>query len=170
MYDYSLFEELPPAGQTVKIKCKLHNVVFSQEYRTHLRGHTGCEQCKSLKLTGNEKMKGIFKTQNELNKDFIKRAIEVHGDIYDYSEFIYKNTAINGKIICSKHGDFFQSTSNHLKGTKCPKCAIESFMAGTFKEKCLEKGIDYHRALKRRQAGLSEKKSLQKDILEMRER
>lgn len=158
MYDYSLFEELPSAGQMVKMKCNLHNIVFSQEPRNHLRGHTGCKKCKSLKLVGNEKTKGKFKTQNELNEDFILRAIEVHGDIYDYSEFIYKNTATNGKIICSKHGEFFQSPSNHLKGTKCPLCAIESFTAGTFREKCLEKGIDYHRALKRRQVGLGEEK------------
>ncbi len=158
LYDYSLFEELPPAGQMIKIICKRHKIVFSQEPRSHYRGHTGCIKCISLKLTGNEKTKGQYKTQNELNEDFIIRARTIHGDIYDYSKFIYQSTTTNGKIVCSKHGEFLQSPSNHLKGTKCPKCSIENLSTGSFKEKCLEKGINYHRALKRLQAGLSDEK------------
>ena len=158
LYDYSLFDELPSAGKMVNIKCTLHNIIFEQEPRNHMRGHTGGVQCKALKLSGNKNELGRIKTQAELNDEFIERAKKIHGDSYDYSEFVYKNSATNGKIICSKHGEFFQSPSNHLRGTKCPQCAIESFTVGTFREKCIEKGIDYHRALKRRQAGLSEEK------------
>lgn len=94
------------------------------------------------------------KTQNEI----INRFQLINGNEYDYSKFVYKNVATKGKIICSIHGEFWQSPSNHLRGRKCPKCSIERKKKGTFKEKCKEKGIDYHRALKRRQAGLSEDK------------
>jgi hypothetical protein len=158
IYDYSLFEELPPAGQMIKIICKRHKAVFSQEPRSHYRGHTGCKKCISLKLSGNEKTKGKYKTQNELNEDFIIRARAIHGDIYNYDNFIYKSTTTNGKIVCSKYGEFLQSPSNHLNGTKCPKCSIENLSSGTFKQMCLEKGVNYHRALKRQQAGLSDEK------------
>lgn len=158
IYDYSLFEELPPSGQMIKIICKQHKTVFYQEPRTHYRGHTGCKKCISLKLTGNQNTKGKYKTQERLNEDFVIRAKAIHNDNYDYSSFIYKGTTVKGKIICSKHGEFFQSPGNHLKGTKCPKCSIENLSSGSFKEKCLEKGINYHRALKRRQAGLSDTK------------
>lgn len=157
-YDYSLFNEMPSVGGKVKIKCTIHDLIFIQEPRNHIRGYTGCEMCKSLKLSGNKKSVGQIKSQTDLNIDFVNRAKTVHGEIYDYSEFVYKGTAIKGKIICPKHGEFFQLPSNHLKGTKCPDCANEQFTIGTFREKCIEKGIDYHRALKRRQAGLSEEK------------
>ena len=94
------------------------------------------------------------KTQNEI----INKFQLINGNEYNYSEFVYKDYATKGKIICSIHGDFWQSPSNHLRGRKCPKCSIERKKIGTFKEKCKEKGIDYHRALKRRQNGLSEEK------------
>ncbi|MBL0303240.1 MAG: GIY-YIG nuclease family protein [Cytophagaceae bacterium] len=165
LYDYSFFDELPSAGKMVKIKCTLHNILFKQKPSNHIKGHTGCVQCKVLKLSGNKNNLGRIKTQAELNEEFIDRAKKIHGDSYDYSEFMYKNSAKSGKIICSKHGDFFQSPSNHLRGTKCPHCVIESFTVGTFKEKCIEKGIDYHRALKRRQAGLNEEKIFSPDYI-----
>jgi group I intron endonuclease len=94
------------------------------------------------------------KTQNEI----INRFLKINGNEYDYSEFVYENFATKGKIICSIHGEFWQSPSNHLRGRKCPKCSIEIKKKGTFKEKCTEKGINYHRALKRRHAGLAEDK------------
>lgn len=94
------------------------------------------------------------KTQNEI----INRFQLINGNEYDYSEFVYQNFKTKGKIICLIHGEFRQSPSNHLRGRKCPKCSIERKKIGTFKEKCKEKGINYHRALKRRQAGLSETK------------
>jgi group I intron endonuclease len=94
------------------------------------------------------------KTQSEI----INRFRLINGNEYDYSEFVYQDFETNGKIICLIHGEFWQSPSNHLRGRKCPKCSIERKKKGTFKEKCKEKGINYHRALKRRQAGLSEDK------------
>ncbi len=165
IYDYSLFDELPSVGKKVIIKCILHNVIFEQEPRNHLRGHTGCTQCKSLKLSGSKSDLGKIKSQKELNESFIKNAKKVHGECYDYSEFVYKSSAIKGKIICPKHGEFFQSPSNHLKGTKCPKCSNEEIVFDSFKKKCKILGVDYYRALKRRQAGLSEEKIFVPDYI-----
>jgi hypothetical protein len=39
-------------------------------------------------------------------EEFIKRAIAVHGDKYDYSKVDYKNKEEKVCIICPKHGEF----------------------------------------------------------------
>ena len=154
-YDYSLFSEIPVGRKKVKIKCLEHDMIFLQEPRNHMRGHTGCSKCCSNILSGSRGNRGKLRAQEELNEDFIRRAKEIHGDTYSYRQFIYVNSATPGKIICKKHGVFYQTPSNHLRGTQCPDCAIEKQKENTFKQQCENKGVDYHRALKRRQAGLS---------------
>jgi len=39
-------------------------------------------------------------------ESFLKRAIETHGDRYDYSLVEYINTSTPVKIICKEHGVF----------------------------------------------------------------
>ena len=58
-------------------------------------------------------------------EDFIRKAREVHGWKYDYSEVNYINYKTPITIICPKHGKFEQLPGNHLKGCKCPECARE---------------------------------------------
>lgn len=58
-------------------------------------------------------------------EDFIKRAINVHGDLYDYSKTIYVKGHTKSIIICKEHGEFLQSPAKHLLGRGCPVCAIE---------------------------------------------
>ena len=41
-------------------------------------------------------------------QDFINDAKEVHMDKFDYSEVNYVNRITKVKIICPKHGEFFQ--------------------------------------------------------------
>ncbi len=164
-YDYSLFDELPSFGQKVSILCVKHGERFLQEPRNHMKGHTGCSVCQSLKLSGSREERGRIKTREQLTQEFIKRVQEIHGDIYNYSEFEYINSNTRGKIICSIHGEFYQTPSNHLRGTKCPKCSIQNQKENTFKKLCNDKGINYHRALKRRQAGLSEKKIFEEGFI-----
>lgn len=55
---------------------------------------------------------------------FIKRCNEVHNNLYDYSfvDFIRVDDKI--KIICKKHGEFFQRAASHLRGEGCPKCKL----------------------------------------------
>lgn len=158
IYDYSLIPELPGGREKVQIFCNVHQKLFNQEPRNHMRGYTGCPNCKSSKLTGSREKLGTFKSQEELNEGMIAKAEEIHGGRYDYSEFVYVNYATKGIIICRIHGRFLQTASNHLKGNGCPQCARNSLKSNTFKEKCNLLGISYHRALKRRQAGLSEEK------------
>ena len=55
-------------------------------------------------------------------KEFIKDAILLHGDKYDYSLSDYKGVDNKLKIICNIHGIFEQTPYAHLKGSGCPKC------------------------------------------------
>lgn len=157
-YDYSLFDKLPSNGQKVLIFCFEHDKRFLQEPRNHMKGHTGCSVCKSLKLSGCKEERGTIKNRQELTQKFIRRAQQIHNSVYDYSEFEYISTNTKGKIICLIHGEFWQTPSNHLKGHQCPKCSNQKRKDNTFKQLCYEKGVDYYRALKRRQAGLSDER------------
>ena len=77
------------------------------------------------------------------NKTFIKfktRAYNKFGNRYDYSQAVYINAQTPIKIICQEHGEFYQTTTNHLR-TKCgcPKCGYKSF--GDSKRKTTEQFI-----------------------------
>ena len=157
-YDYSLFDALPHFGEKVCIYCRTHDEVFWQEPRNHMRGHAGCPGCQSIKLAGPQDDRGTLKSNEELTLAFIKRARDIHGSAYDYTKFQYVTASVKGKIVCPRHGAFWQAPGNHLRGSKCPACARESRKVDTFKEKCKALGVDYWRALKRREAGLPEAK------------
>lgn len=63
----------------------------------------------------NKKTIGVF-------KNIGLRFKNIHGDKYDYSESIFIKTNEKMKIICSEHGVFEQTPSNHLAGHGCSRC------------------------------------------------
>jgi superfamily II DNA or RNA helicase len=60
---------------------------------------------------------------------FIDKARTIHGDRYDYSKVEYVNNTTKVKIVCSIHGEFEQSPSNHYKGQNCPRCVNKHQMS-----------------------------------------
>lgn len=54
---------------------------------------------------------------------FKKRAAEVHGDKYDYTDTVYLKAKSRVQIRCKVHGLFTQVAHNHLRGDDCKKCA-----------------------------------------------
>lgn len=58
-------------------------------------------------------------------ESFIQKAIEVHGDRYDYSQTVYISSKEKVSIICKEHGVFEQTHLSHLARSGCPKCALE---------------------------------------------
>jgi len=56
-------------------------------------------------------------------KELFQKA---HGEVYDYSEFVFENVTTPSKIICSKHGVFVQRPVSHYRGAGCPKCSVEA--------------------------------------------
>lgn len=106
LYDYSLVEYVNTYIK-VKIICLIHGM-FEQRPNNHLMGQ-GCPTCGLSHIPSKE--------------EIIKKSIETHGNLYDYSlvEYINKKTKI--KIICKKHGMFEQLHKDHIKGRGCYECA-----------------------------------------------
>ena len=95
----------------VCIICPEHGE-FWQTPTNHLKG-CGCTFCKGTRIT--EK-----KTQTK--EDFIKRAVQTHGNKYDYSKVVYTKAKEKVCIICPEHGEFWQEAFSHIKGCGCPHC------------------------------------------------
>lgn len=106
-YDYSK-AVYTLAKEKLEIICKEHGS-FWQSPNIHILLKSNCPCCKE-----DDK----FLTQNE----FIERAINVHGDKYNYSLSRYENCITPITIICSTHGEFSQKPAVHLAGANCPAC------------------------------------------------
>ena len=63
--------------------------------------------------------------KTKTNDQFIFDANKIHCNRYSYSKTNYKTNKDKVCIICNRHGEFWQTPSNHLKGQGCPKCAHE---------------------------------------------
>ena len=111
-YDYSKVNYVNSRTK-VCIICPTHGE-FWQTPHNHLKGY-GCAEC------GKEKSH-LSKITTE---DFIVKSKEIHGNKYDYSKACYKTCDIKVCIICPEHGEFWQTPSNHINGSGCPKCANE---------------------------------------------
>lgn len=121
-YDYSKVK-YEFGYRKVTINCPIHGD-FEQRISGHLEGK-GCKCCADNRR----------KTTLE---GFIKKSAEIHGDVYDYSEFKYKGSHYKGKIICPIHGGFKQTPSNHLAGSKCPECmsSLRSYRFSHWQAQC----------------------------------
>lgn len=94
--------------QKVIITCSKHGD-FLQKPNKHMSGQK-CPKCtNNVRLT---------------IEQFIEKAYLAHGNIYDYSQVIYKNNRSNVIIICKSHGKFLQTPENHVSGKGCPQCGI----------------------------------------------
>lgn len=71
------------------------------------------------------------KTKTLTTDKFVKKAVEVHADTYDYSRVEYSKTSIPVTIICKLHGAFQMQPSNHLQGQGCKKCNNWSLLEKT---------------------------------------
>jgi hypothetical protein len=61
------------------------------------------------------------------SKSYVEEAIKIHGNKYGYKFVEYKNNKTKIKIICQKHGEFFQRADAHLSGQGCIKCRNEKY-------------------------------------------
>lgn len=59
-----------------------------------------------------------------MNTEILKQKLhEIFGNKYDFSKVIYSKHHVNVCVICPKHGEFWATPHNLLKGRGCPKCA-----------------------------------------------
>ena len=128
-YDYGevVYEK---SNKKVCIICPKHGK-FWQTPNSHLHG-SGCPKCANEDKIG----------RNAFTKDtFVNKAIEIHGDKYDYSKVNYVNSNTKVCIVCPEHGEFWQTPSKHLSGQGCRQCGIrlrslnQMFTTNSFIEK-----------------------------------
>ncbi len=128
-YDYSEVDYVNSETK-VCIICPQHGR-FYQAPSAHIRGNH-CPKCANIKRGD------TFRFTKE---DFLTKAREIHGDRYDYSKVDYKSANDKVCIVCSKHGEFWQTPLQHINMKQgCPKCAGR----GLTKEEVIEKFREIH--------------------------
>lgn len=106
-YDYSKVE-YGNSTTKVEIICREHGS-FLQSPRAHSFGQ-GCPNC--------------FSTKKLTTTQFKEKAINIHGNKYDYSKIQYITKNYKVEIICPEHGSFFQIAGDHIYNSAgCRKCA-----------------------------------------------
>lgn len=132
-YDYSKVNYVNNKIKIV-ITCPDHGD-FKQIPNDHLNG-SGCPKCS--KINGNTKL-------TYTTNDFIQKAINKHGNKYDYSKVKYTGSTIKICIVCPQHGEFYQTPSSHLRGYGCKLCGFETisnvkmYNINKYIQKCSEK-------------------------------
>jgi len=119
IYDYSevTYESL---DSVIKIRCKIHQINFSQIAGFH-KNYTSCKYCC-------KRYKGISRSQ----EIFIERAQKKYGTThFSYEKVDFHNRGDDWKveIICNKdgHGSFYQTVRSHLQGHGCLKCTKNGY-------------------------------------------
>lgn len=112
MYNYSKFEYRGYNSKSIII-CRHHGEFLSTAY-AHLHNKSGCSKCSDVKSA-------LIRTKT--NEQFIKDAVSIHGDRYDYSLVNYINSHKKVEIICKTHGVFKQKPNAHLTNKNgCREC------------------------------------------------
>lgn len=113
--EYKGFEEYKGSRTEIHLRCGVCNLVWKTTTICNLSKSKGCKDCHK---------KEVVKSISDTLGNFIRKAVNVHGDTYDYSNITtYKNAHERLNIICRIHGSFLQNANNHLSGKGCPVCA-----------------------------------------------
>ncbi len=86
----------------IHIICKLHG-----KFIRRTDSKTCCKKCKHTKSY----------------EDFVEISNEKHNNFYTYKKENYINLTTKMIITCPIHGEFKQSVSSHLRGTRCSECS-----------------------------------------------
>lgn len=91
-----------------------------------IHGLQDCSKNQICKLCINEtrrKKISMAMVKNGGGKsNFIKKARELHGELYSYDKVNYVRSKDDVIITCAKYGDFLQKPNDHLQGSGCHLC------------------------------------------------
>lgn len=104
-YDYSK-ADYKHRDDPVCIICPVHGE-FWQKPGYHMAGN-GCPKC--------------YGTPKSSTDEFITKAKEVYGNLYDYSKVVYTGNKNKVCIKCPDHGEWYVTPNNFLRGSRCPSC------------------------------------------------
>jgi len=110
-YDYSNVDYVNTTT-LVSINCPVHGE-FEQIPKSHMNG-SGCYFCG---------LKSLKEKQSMGLEQFIDRATKIYGNEYEYDFVYYVNTKTKVKINCKKHGMFYKTPDEFLKGSGCKECS-----------------------------------------------
>lgn len=84
--------------------------------------------------------------KKKTTSEFIDEAIDVHGNVYDYSLVEYHGSGYPIEIVCKIHGTFKQTPKSHLRGCGCRECGFEKTATSkrTSKEDFIKKAKEVH--------------------------
>ena len=111
----------------IKVKCLSCKKEIEYKIAKNLSLNPKCPKCSGYRKT---------------TEEWIKEAVKIHGDKYDYSNSEYKTNKDGIKIFCKRCGEyFFQRPTVHLKscGHSCYKKEILSENAKSCTEEFVEK-------------------------------
>jgi hypothetical protein len=120
-YDYSVVT-YGNMHTPVKIRCKKHDITFSQSPANHLAKKEGCGTCKQ-----ESKAERISRLRKEYAEIFFKTVKSRFKNKFDYSHSVYIDKDKPIKIICPVHGEFTTTPSTHKKSLRgCKRCRFDS--------------------------------------------
>ncbi len=103
---------------TLVLKCEEHGTFKRTMSGVRRKHFTGCPSCH------------VRPPHREWSTEsFILEAMDVHGDLYDYSKSVYVKYGQPLTIICKEHGEFEQAAHVHVEGAGCNKCAAPKRVA-----------------------------------------
>lgn len=108
IYDKVIYQN---SHTPVEIICRTHGNFF-QKPNGHLSGN-GCRKCYD---------DTVGQRCRSNTNEFLSKAKNIHGNIYDYSKVEYETNSKKVIIICSAHGEFYQTPNCHLAAQGCSKC------------------------------------------------
>ena len=125
-YDKMVYKN---SASNITITCPEHGD-FEQHAGNHLYQGQGCPTCgeasRGKRITDLETINRNYRevVMKRRRPEFFKRAKEIHGDAYDYSQVDYQGMKERVTIICPKHGPFSQTPGHHLSRSHgCPECS-----------------------------------------------
>lgn len=156
------------------IYCTKHQCEFQQLPREHYLGKTGCKECSKNKF---------INSARSTKEEFVKKAQAIHGDKYDYSNFIYVTNKTLGTIKCNTCSYSWLTTpTTHLfNKSGCKECKVNSIYTKEYylkndipnhpcslyivefnnqNERFIKIGITKHKDILKRFRGYSEKYSI----------
>jgi hypothetical protein len=106
------------AQNKIGISCRSHGKFRILPF-DHINSRYGCQQCGVL---------AHARAATLTFDDFIQKAVQVHGNKYDYSQVDYIDVRSKISISCHTHGKFIQQPCSHVQGQGCPKCSGNSLL------------------------------------------
>lgn len=113
-----------------------------------------CECGNSHVVSGGNLIKGNVKSCGCLFDDvqaedlyrrkiaFVDKARIIHNQKYNYNLDNFVNTSSPIKIICPVHGEFIQKARDHIAGSGCKECFLESVRVGN--DEFIRRSIEVH--------------------------